>query len=1071
MRSRPGLVALVLLVLSAAPANASDDFEAALKSACAEASALTDARLLDMARATYLSLDRAAPGYFCESETVDARLHAVQSAQRRRAHAIEVARVLRLAAKQRAAQATERTLELWRERAYERYVAGLTIDPVADGARAGLRRLLKDDPGGDHCDRAHELLRARLLWEARAEIARGMTSTSAAACRSARKALVKRRARAFEHVHRGLAAERAGHTASARAQFIAALAADPGAHGARAGLRRVPAPLPTKAAQPSLLTRLEIGGDCARGKTSGPRPALVSLVTIRVAAGDPDVRLMREDRARGTDFRAARDSLLDRVGLPRPDDERLTFYGYNAQDRAGSVELTTADGVATVTLRVDGAIHERRPQHAWPWTITPDHEGVTIQPGVRPAPPGMRRRAELASCGWQAVDTSLQPGSDSAPTNGERSTLAWDLETRGVNPPPTVTLSAPRLDRLSLGGSSAWAAVRSIGALLVPGGLFAIALLLLRKAKARRLRLAAVVGLLTVLAHRVVVYVLFESELDGTVVRVAFAVLPLALVLLLFLTLAAPSSAVWRALWGVASAAALGFVAWSAADWAWFEPSGDVVLALAVGLVALMSYALLATAASGLALGVGRPRSDWKKIWRRTANAVIWVTVLAQAGQAALQWRTDWPNRAVVFEGDDPLREAWKETLGFDVMYVPLDVLGASMLLLVVPAAGLAVAALELRRQPRRATFASRRLRWLVGLLFAVVALGTSAPLLGLPVPVAFVVSLIYLRWTRSKAVDRAETFAREQLNRSEKEHSVLSEKRRELLERAGAVRRQQRVEDDLHSKYAAGDGELEESKLADGLRKAQDRTRKLRRGDPLDPPEVTVPLPDGSPPEVIALALGPTGDWRANGREGVRLALPLIAIPVAFSAYVIAEGIVDRWSLARPYHPPLAVMGSLAAESLFWIVSAFTLGALLAYLPFRSAPAKGVALAGAYIVPLLMLHLISDLVDELTHFGRLFHLQLSSWSFRGFELLLFLVAVGVRLDRESVKNTVARLVPLYGLDDFRATIVYAAPVVLTIVLVGGQLFRGEASGAIQTILENATNFVPAGAGFPGLGR
>jgi hypothetical protein len=1073
VRSRTGVIGLVLLMVSAAPASASDDFEAALKTACAEGSALTDARLLDIARATYRSLDRTAPGFFCESEAVDGRLDAVRSAQRRRARAIEVARVYGLAARQRAGQVRERTLERWREHAYEQYVAGLTIDPVAAGARAGLRRLLKEPLRGDHCERARELLDTRLLWEARAEIARGMSTPSAAACRSVRQALVKRRARAFDHVHQGLAAERAGNAAGARAEFIAALAADPGAHGALAGLRRVPSPLPTDAAQPSVVTRLEIGGDCARGKPSGPRPALVSVATVRVASGDPDVERMRENRARGARFRAARDSLLYRVGLPRPDDETLIHHGYNAQDRAGSVELAVADGVATVTFRVDGAINERRPQYVWPWVISPDDEGVIVEPGLGPAPPGTKRRAELASCGWKAAGSDPQPGSDSAPTHGDRSTLAWDL--RGVEKPPRVTLATPRLDRLSLGGSSAWALLRSMGALLVPGALFTFALVLLRGARRWRLRSAAAIGLVTVLADGAGLYMLYQRELEGTGRQLAYAVVPLVLALALFLVLAAPRAIAWRVLWGLAIVAALALVVWSAMDTPWFDLPGDVVLALAVGLVALMSYALLSAAASGLALGVGRPRSEWKTIWRRSAHALIWIAVLAQAGQPVLRWQTGWPDRAVIFEGDNPVREHWRETLHFDVIYEPFATLGTSVLLLVVPAAGLAIAALEVRRarQPRRATFATWHLRWSVGLLFAIVALGTSAPVLGLPIPIAFALSLLYLKWTRSKAVDRAETYARKKLARSETADSVLTERRRELVERAAAVRRQLRVEDDLQAKYAAGDDKVTDPELATRVQAAQDRTRKLREGDATEPPPppVTVPLPEKSPPEVVALALGPTGDWGANGRAAVRLALPLIAIPVAFSAYVIVDNIVDRWSLAVLYHAPIAIIGSLAAETLFWIVAAFTLGALLAYLPFRSSPAKGVALAGAYIVPLLALHVISEVVDDVTHFGRLFHLQLSSWTFRGFELLLFLVALGVRLDRVSVKDTVARLVPLYGLDDFRATVVYAAPVVLTIVLVGGQLFRGEAAGAIQTILENVSSFVPAGARLPGLGN
>jgi hypothetical protein len=1074
------MIAGALLTLHPGTGLANDDFEDAVQSACAEAAAFSNAHLLDMARAAYSNIERAASRRRCDHDhPVEQLIADLRVKQHARARAIELARLYRLAATQTNGRAAAR----WRKRAYEKYLAGLRLDPLGDGARAGLRHLLVGHPSdatGAHCRRSQDLLAVHLLWEARLELARGMTSGAEPGCRRAQRALVRARTRAYRRVHRGLAAERAGDSPRARAQYIQALASDPAAVGARAGLHRTRPPLPTEADPSAVVLRLQIGRGCEGGVAtvaSGPRPPVVSSVTIRMPASDPTIRAMRLDHERGARFREARDDLIRRAGLPRPS-RRLAKFGYNAQDRAGKHELTVRDGVGEVTFQLGGVIYERRIQYLWPWIIKSADPGIIVRPSLRRSPPGSKKRVEVVSCVWKPVIASPSPPSDSEPTDGDRSSLAWDLEARRISSRPQVTLKAPLLDRWSLAGSGLAAALRFIASMLVPGVLLLLAFRRLAGSPVR-LRIAAVIVALLMVTIAVVVIVLYGRNPIRTPVALAIGVGPLVLLLALYLSLAPPASIFGRVVIGIGIVAALTIMVWDA----WVLPTprmalpDGVVLALAVVLVALMAFALLTAALRAFAEGLGRPPSSWRRGWRLTAEGLIVVACIAQAGQFVLQRRTAWSLFGAVFEGDDLLRQDWLRNTNFGLIFQPFDLLVNSVPLLTVIVAGLALSALRsgAEQQAEAVTFTDARLRRLAMVLFVAVAVGSSAPLLGVPLPIAFAMSLGYLRWIRSSTVERAEEYARVKLGRTDTDDSILSEERPQLIARAAAVHRELRVEDQLQAKYGTGDTTVaDEAALSTGLAAARKRLRALRRGGSnakdAEPP-LTVPLPQRAPPEAVALALGPTGDWWKNGVESIKLAWPLIAVPLVFSASVMIGDIIDRWSMAMLFQSPVGVVTNVVRETVFWMVSAFSLGALLAYLPFRNSPMKGLALASVYIVPLLALQVIAQVVDVLFEVGQPFQLEISDWSFRGFELVLVLMAVGVRLDSMSVRDSVARLVPLYGLDDVRYAIVYIAPVALTIVLVGGQLFRGDASSAVQTILENATNLVPSGGGIPGLGH
>ena len=73
-------------------------------------------------------------------------------------------------------------------------------------------------------------------------------------------------------------------------------------------------------------------------------------------------------------------------------------------------------------------------------------------------------------------------------------------------------------------------------------------------------------------------------------------------------------------------------------------------------------------------------------------------------------------------------------------------------------------------------------------------------------------------------------------------------------------------------------------------------------------------------------------------------------------------------------------------------------------------------------------------------------------------------IALGVTLDWKMLgirRATLSQLLDSYQLRDVRAVATYAAPVILSTVVIAQQLLTGEAHGAIISIIKNFSTVLP----------
>ena len=199
------------------------------------------------------------------------------------------------------------------------------------------------------------------------------------------------------------------------------------------------------------------------------------------------------------------------------------------------------------------------------------------------------------------------------------------------------------------------------------------------------------------------------------------------------------------------------------------------------------------------------------------------------------------------------------------------------------------------------------------------------------------------------------------------------------------------------------------------------------------------------------ALAIGPHDDAWANGRHAARLGMYAAIPPVMYAWVVIIDRDGNRFFSARSSDGLFAMLVQFAGEGSTWLVLAFTFGVLYAMLPGRHALPKVAAFALMLAIGLGLGELLSGNPDD-------------TWAVRAFQMTLFLVAVGVLLDRATLTQhglAPSDMFTLYRLRDLRFAAGYFPPLALLVLTVVQQLLSGQAEDAVTKTLEGVTAFLP----------
>ncbi|GGO53725.1 hypothetical protein GCM10012286_61790 [Streptomyces lasiicapitis] len=208
---------------------------------------------------------------------------------------------------------------------------------------------------------------------------------------------------------------------------------------------------------------------------------------------------------------------------------------------------------------------------------------------------------------------------------------------------------------------------------------------------------------------------------------------------------------------------------------------------------------------------------------------------------------------------------------------------------------------------------------------------------------------------------------------------------RARLLDRARRYR-------ELHAGLrGAASGQTDEGAAA--RRDMETRLRRLHRW------RASTGSPDRLPRDVsvvdAALALGPCDTWWENGVRAARFTQP---VALAFSGVLVWDKQLRGDALTNTLYDRLG-LPDVVTQFVLWQVgyaaAGFLLGALWQELPGRRGPAKALALAAAYAMPIGLFALGNWSLGE----------EQTALAFAAASMLLILTLTGVRMDLETFRS------------------------------------------------------------------
>ena len=210
--------------------------------------------------------------------------------------------------------------------------------------------------------------------------------------------------------------------------------------------------------------------------------------------------------------------------------------------------------------------------------------------------------------------------------------------------------------------------------------------------------------------------------------------------------------------------------------------------------------------------------------------------------------------------------------------------------------------------------------------------------------------------------------------------------------------------------------------------------------------------------PGDLALSFGPCDSWWENGATAVRLAVPIALILGTQYVYLTVAANGGSALGAWPFGSFSFVFWVLE-EIAFWLVAAFTVGALFAHLPGRTGMLKGAVVGLTYSASVLAAQLVPLGPDVL------------SWVYIAVSTSLYLALVGLALDAYSLRGATSvplQLTRYYRLGDPRSLAGYVTPLVLAVLFLAQQLISGDAHDQVGKILEFAPQVLPQARGAAG---